>query len=72
MLMSLYGGRVSHLANIINVIYKHLSMGEITILFLGQSGLSDSKEIQKHIFLFISVFNILKYLLYTRSIKNLK
>ena len=47
-------------------------MGEITILFLGQSGLSDSKEIQKHIFLCISVFNILKYLLYTRSIKNLK
>ena len=45
-------------------------MEEITILFLGQSGLSDSKEKQKNIFLCISVFKILKYLLYPSSLKN--
>ena len=49
---------------------KCLPMEEITILFLGQSGLSDSKEKQKNIFLCISVFKILKYLLYPSSLKN--
>ena len=45
-------------------------MEEITILFLWQSGLSDSKEKQKNIFLCINVFKILKYLLYPSSLKN--
>ena len=47
-------------------------MEEITVLFLGQSGLSDFKEIQKNVFLCISVFMILKDLLYPSSIKKIK